>query len=1101
MQSARRMMIERCVFLTLFHIGSSFLLVPATAFAESVAIELSKTDLPAVDLVHEGRPLDPDRAVDLRKQGIDLSRLNPKENDVWRERSLSASDEGRHHYPAESSTLQFHSKVLDNPSGWFRSQVVSGDRMFRLSISLNTHQALLRAALLRKIGYPIQSPKWYAKLKIGFQNTSDLQKFKFNISEEAGLVESTRWVIGEEDETNTLVLRDVMLEPASITVPTAFYMGTINSTHLEGQRALRALIIPFALIDVPENVNMYSWEAAQIVSEALILTHPSADAFDETDLDDCRWIMHRIALLTRHDWQEIIEAGRYPSDISAIVLEKTVKRRNDLVAKLGLKDRMAPALLTLPYTTKVTVGSVQEGKVTQEHYPDYALRFTHGDPRSPLRRDDIFRYIKIEGLTTGIKQITARINEDLEVWAMNDLLEEHMEDLQQQFIEHMQKNPTEPFEQPVSTWHGPTGGVMLSASRNIMTGSYYGDQSSDFKVSLVDQISAGAKVGYFMGVDGIPDVIPGVGANVAIQRSYVHVRPIPSIEAADKKKWSEIYVPRFMKNLAGALDGARPDTPPDDVQACVSEGLACFIEELQENEIFTITDTVQLGANASVTVPLASLLGLEPLSYMNTAVFGANANTLILRRTTFTRERGKIKIYLQNIQSEALGVSFDFNWWTNVLRLTRTNKWGQAGTRAFHLDEKPTDQEEIRNTILALKGVLAQNNSEILESRFSPYELDHDTRTRIDQGKFLYHRWANIEESHRVKVRPPRRREREYDPHDFERTLFSHRILKRKGSNYYSFLGDILDGLVQNSSFFRPGLLDGATGSNPKDSFMGNAKWSVTSTEAEVTPGQESNPVTIAEHYWAGWDLSKERLFKVIDQIDARLKSLKLEVPLIDREVFNDMLRLQLYEVRTTFVVYEEGMRRLRERVLAKETVEKGGLLRRLVGWDSYSATDPQFVNELLIPAMGEAKFKAACERIKRDRGHAVRGSRPATVTAQGQTYPCLLPWMVEVLRLRREFPRNSEKRITWTTRVFHLLERNTDIGYLMNWLGKENFFFQVRISGFRTRDENGDTADYTSSTIGTYSAKDRVGVFRDFASDYEIMSSELNANYLSEGY
>lgn len=102
---------------------------------------------------------------------------------------------------------------------------------------------------------------------------------------------------------------------------------------------------------------------------------------------------------------------------------------------------------------------------------------------------------------------------------------------------------------------------------------------------------------------------------------------------------------------------------------------------------------------------------------------------------------------------------------------------------------------------------------------------------------------------------------------------------------------------------------------------------------------------------------------------------------------------------------------------------------------------------------------------------------------------------------MRRKYPEDREEQIKWTTRFINLLQRNVELSALIKFLGKSNVYFQAKISGFRTRDENGDTADYTSSTIGTFNSKDKAGVFRDFVTDYKIMSSEMNATYLSEGY
>lgn len=1084
-----------------------------SALAESkavstAAVSTKNNEAPASDLLDQNGPLDADRAADLRKTGIDLSRLNPQASDVWSDQKLSALDNSTAAFPSESTipTLQWKSKMPLNPEGWFRGQVqaIGADgqsRIYRLVMSLNTHQALMRAALLRKVGYPVQSPRWYKKLRVQFENAQAKKEFISDLSIEGGLVDHKRWVIENAESKLEVVLQDAMLEPATIVVPTSFYMGNLNATHIKGRRILRSLLVPFVLVDVPESVNMYAWEPLQLVSENLIFTHKYADAFQETTLDDIRWITERIARLTRQDFLEIVNAARYPSDIAQVILEKTIARRNSLVRFTQIDQRLTQETRRLAVNTKVTAGSVQQGKVTQEQYEGYALRFTHGDPESPLRTDDVVRFLKIEGISAGIRQLTTMINENLEILRFDRLTDERTAGLQRQFFDHVKKNPREPYVQPISTWGGPVGGLSLNASRSIVTGSYYGAESSDFRVSLVDQVSAGGRIGYFLGVDGIPKVFPGFGANLSVVRSYVHVRPVPSIEAADKKSWKELWVPGFMKNMAKMLVTSSAATPEDRATEQKAT-LEKFLEDLQENETFTVTDTLALGENASLTIPLMTLLGLEPVTYANTIVIGAQANQVVLRRTTFTREGGLIKIYLQNIQSQMAGLSIDFNFWMNLTRLSWEKKWGQAQTRAFHLDEKPSDDAKQRLAITAVRAVLQSNNSEILEKNFFPYRLDHRTQAAIQNGKFLFWRWTNIEEWHRVKVQPPKDPEHGItDTKKYERTLFSHRILSRTGKNYYSFLSDILDGLTQNSTFWKPGLIAGASGSNPKDSFFGNAKWSVTTTEGEVTKGKESNPVTTIENYWSGWDLSKKDLFKTLDQIDARVQSLGLGISLIDRNVFNDMLRLQLFEIRSTLLVYEEGLERLRSKLLMTNK-ERGSTMQRIIGWNSFSGSDDDLVKKVLIPIYGETRFRDTCaEEARKRAGIEMVGAVPPITYIHGQSYECILPWMIEILDLRREYPKNREERIKWSSKVMTLLERNVDLGKLINFIGKENLFYQVKISGFRTRDENGDTAEYKSSTIGSFNNKDRAGVFKDFVSDYQISSSEMNASYLSEGY
>ncbi|NDC37125.1 MAG: hypothetical protein EBZ48_03625, partial [Proteobacteria bacterium] len=87
----------------------------------------------------------------------------------------------------------------------------------------------------------------------------------------------------------------------------------------------------------------------------------------------------------------------------------------------------------------------------------------------------------------------------------------------------VQTHPGQPYVQPVQVWGGPVAGVNVNASRNIITGTYYG---SDSQIQLVDSVSASANAGGFFGISGIPKTGIALSPNLQASRSYVHVRPL-----------------------------------------------------------------------------------------------------------------------------------------------------------------------------------------------------------------------------------------------------------------------------------------------------------------------------------------------------------------------------------------------------------------------------------------------------------------------------------------------------------------------------------------------------------------------------------------------
>lgn len=81
-------------------------------------------------------------------------------------------------------------------------------------------------------------------------------------------------------------------------------------------------------------------------------------------------------------------------------------------------------------------------------------------------------------------------------------------------------------------------------------------------------------------------------------------------------------------------------------------------------------------------------------------------------------------------------------------------------------------------------------------------------------------------------------------------------------------------------------------------------------------------------------------------------------------------------------------------------------------------------------------------------------------------------------------------------------LNDHLELSQLIRWVGKENSFFQVRVSGFRTNDENADfKSAYYSNTVGLIDQKILGGPMADIEDITKISSHEVEARYLSDGY
>ncbi len=1091
----------------LFPLLSLLLLCAPLANASSIAIPIRKVGAPAVNLMHQSKLIDRNQAMDLKQRGVDLSQLNPKPDDVWQPTSYTAVGAGapespltcagtcslEWNFPAEGAIVTYRSS-LPSTRNLFRSRVVSlSDQPFQIIASLEGHAIQSRTAMLRKLGFPIPSPRYYSNLTVRFESLEDRESFLSALSD-ATLTARTRWIRELPETTPEVTLQDVTLEAGQIDIP-SYQWGVIPASEIKGRRALRGLIVPLALLDVGgpndhESVNLYSWEFGKVLDNSILLTHPYATNFGEVTFDDARWMARKIALLTPTDLREVILAGKYPSDISALLYEKLIARRNHMVQLFDLArelrpDQMWPEPKWTP-KTQLSIGNVVNGKLKQAHYSGHAERFTFGDPLSPLRTSEVARFLAIEGISNAMSALALKVDKLLTISGVEDVASDHQNDLMNDFYKHMQERPNEPYHSPVGAWGGPLAGFSVAANRDVVSGTYYG---SDSKVQLVDNLSAQASVGYFMGVDGLPVVTPSVTGNIFVQRNYLHVRPIADMKSAIKTDWKTLFIPHFMSHLKSLLYSG-------DDQTKVDESLKEFLEALKENELLVIIDSVGAGVRGELNIPIPLLMAPGLSEFNPSLSVSSGLQPTILRRTTFSRTKDGIQVYIQNARIVQMDATFDFNWWINILKLQHIHKKAVGHTKAFLLDREPDSAEGRRHLLSALRGLLHHHSTELLEDYFKEYELHHNVETDINSAKLLWWKWAGIEEKHRVTVAPP---DYEDNPGSKNvRTLYSDRVTRIKGIDRYAFMSDILSAATKGTV----SLSSGQGGYNPSASFLGNSRWVSSRAEAEITPGVEVEPVTIIEHHVGGWLLSRQGLFGVLDALEGKAHELNLsQAKLIRRDEFMTTNQLQLYEILSTLIVYPGAMKKLTQEIFEKkhlkEAVEE--LLEIEGAQSNFRGKDNLEKGYRSLNQWCAKPLRAVAGRVWKPNGYW-------EVTDNIKySWRCLKPWMRRVLNARfnyrhNQLPKTPEGKVDWTNALFGSLEAAIDLPTLLNWLGKDNFYFQIKISGFRTHDENGDTT-YLSDTVGSFDNKLGAGVFRDFANKYHILNSELSANYLSEGF
>ncbi|WII73782.1 hypothetical protein QJS83_07820 [Bdellovibrio sp. 22V] len=1086
------------------------LMMLSIASAESVSLPLKSVKKPSADLVSSsGVALDVGQAAALAAQGTDLSKLNPLENKMWQDRIYPAVEEAPGSYPRAQTGVKFLSEEAA-PYFTYMSRVQSLENpnlFYRLSLSRYTHTTLMRAALLRKLGYYIPSPKYYRNLRLFF-NSEDEKKEFLSKAQEAMTsdFESRGWVIEDNKQNHSIVFSDAVLEPAVneyFDIHWGYAPDPNNPDHLpmvqrfSRYRAYRALIMPFALVDVPESINRYSAKLGSVLSGHVVITHPSAESFSACTYEDARWLTRRLAQLRYSDFQEIVKAGAFPPELESLVLAKLMHRANNALELFNLKGAASWPLPSLDITT--SSGLVKNGKVTKEFVPGYPQRFSHGDRQSPFQDGDLGRYLGIRSKSAVIGTVLNHINEKLDLLKVSDLYANRREEITDRIYQHIKEKPFEPLYQKVEAWGGPVGGLNLAATRHVTTGTYFGSSAA---IQLVDNMSVGGRLGYFMALDGVPDVIPVGGANIQVMRDYTHVRPLLSIQEGTKVPWQNLLVPRFMSNLSKVLSKKELVTSEDGKTQ--RQPLDAFLSELREGEVFTITDSVALSVYGQLSSSLDVLMGISPLNYVNSVTVGGDASRVILRQTSFMRTRDGIQVYVRSQGAKALGLSLDVNFFINVVRARASTTWTELNTDAFvisynpelaeYIDTDRANEKVVQDFIKtrdnlkpALRALFKENDPELLYTHFShkKFEIDHDLKTKELRSKFLAMRVSSFNEDHLLKIRYPRSLEApDLNPKDEEVTLFSNKRGELKGRDLLGFAMDWIEGILNR--WWPKGRADLARNDdpNPANTPYGKAYWRMITTEADLTTNGKQYPsISMIQHVWGGWHLNRKKFLKLIDEVQGELKGSPVSsYRLIEPEAFANVTAVDFYRISANLSILPGGLDKIRDLILQPDADGKPVKRARFIGaiFQKLSqkmgrkarANDQEMFDDMMRVMgngnfeRGKSRYKQICEEYHEDRQKERTMQNNGGAWVNGTYFDCMIPWMSKLLGYSANYPKDKKSQTQWMTNVLYVLEAEIPLPQLLKFLGEENYVFFVRINGFRTGDEDGDL-EYFSNTLG----------------------------------
>lgn len=567
--------------------------VPKQDSLRSYANDLADPTSPDEVLTH-------DKLNELVKANVDLSKLDPRESDIWKKNPRAHQVENQGSIAKidlkSGDGVTFASKVI-SPSGVFRFNIYKdsdeGRRNYIVYASKKVHNNLLRKALLEKLGYYVPDWKYLPKLKVHFDSVFDKEVWVNDLKEAVISSEENRWIVENNKETDYVILQDVVVSDVNLNLYN-LATGYLTDDAIAGYRSLNSLLVPFSLVEVPESVNLLAWYAAIEVNNGLSFACENVDVFSPS-YSDAKWITRRILKLTSDDWAQIVNSVPYPKEVAMLLIEKLKSRRDSLIKHFGLENEFLP----LGANTEISSSDgkfLKDGKLLKQRWDGFASRFAFDEPETPLTTSEILALIKSKAISAAMSNVVNQFNTNIlpHVDLAAEAIKAQKKIAQDSFLKYLSTGRVQ--ETNFGAWTVPTYGIKINADRKIVAGSYMG---TDNLIQLADSIGISLDAGIFAGGVGLPtNVSLSANAKVSYNRRYAHLRPIASIKQALKTPYKNLLVPLTKNEFAKELDkvvafdpAAVPEVIPEP-ESTVGEAVSEAVENVADGAKELVEKTI-----------------------------------------------------------------------------------------------------------------------------------------------------------------------------------------------------------------------------------------------------------------------------------------------------------------------------------------------------------------------------------------------------------------------------------------------------------------------------------------------------------------------------
>ena len=608
-------------------------------------------------------------------------------------------------------------------------------------------------------------------------------------------------------------------------------------------------------------------------------------------MDDARWILRKMAQLTREDFTAIANEAALPEAVAMLATEKMISRRNSLMELFSMP---APPL---EVDTQISFGKeLNNGKLTRIQWDDHASHFAHSDADSPFKDFEYLGYSILQ--SSAMTSLLNRINQELRGF---DLTKKRKHALNKQFSKAFEHyiDTGEIKDIGMKTWHSPILNLDLIANRNIVFGHYLGTENM---VQMADILGYGITAGGHMGIENDNAFSSNaINAHITFLKTYVHVRPLSSLKKVFQEPYSKILIPLTKGKLAEQLKTLRTDHDNNKIFEQINALLP-----VGESLIITESVLPRTSARLGGYGLLGGVFRLE-----------TSAESQTLRRLHIHRKNSlTIDIYDDHGKGSKLSLSGDYSRYIPVFSSIAKKHTGKYGIQFYriNIDNNLERNPDFHKNIAGLYQIMSENSTEILNEHSDKWLVNARFQDKINNTNFLLWRGKSFDgelDFHLKKIESGAEQSSSYDYIVYDKGY-------RSGLNHESFLKDIanyyLADWMNDSKFIFQ--IENDRNVNPGQSIYGESETLLTSYQAKKshTDVHHESPLIVISQKKKGFSIGKDGLLDYIQSVNEQYSE-----KIFDPYSLENLDGLWLYDLNVITTIHTRGIekiKRLEDRTL-----------------------------------------------------------------------------------------------------------------------------------------------------------------------------------------